>query len=152
MRDSFNGVIAIVYKKEKSAVLKKEKTLFLIIHNKSTGNKTFVAGARKRKEASSLDTLRREVKEETGMEVSEYNIEKTPYIHEFTYNKKKKLREGEQARQLVFLVEKKSKKRLLPIDPDSEVLGWFTEKDVLKKLTFNDAKELFKKVLKLMKE
>jgi 8-oxo-dGTP pyrophosphatase MutT (NUDIX family) len=144
MRDSFNGVLAVVFRKEEPR--------FLLIHNKGTGNITFVAGARKRRESTSLDTLRRELREETGMEFNEYTVERTPFIHEFTYNKRKRLRRREVEKQLVFLIEKKSKKRLNPIDPDSVIHGWFAEKQVLKELTFNDLKELFKKVVKLIEK
>ncbi len=51
------------------------------------------------------------------------------------------------AKQPVYLIET-SKTDLKPEDPDSVIEGWFTAEEVIKKLTFSDSVELFKKTIK----
>ena len=133
---SYDGIIAIIQNDDK----------FVLIHNEGTGNITFPAGAREGNE-DIRKTLKREVKEETGLKSEEYEVIDTGIIHEFTYNKKKEGRTGLHVRQKVFLIKTK-KWDLKPEDPDSSIHGWFTKDDVINKLTFNDAKKLFKKVIK----
>lgn len=60
---------------------------------------------------------------------------------------RKKKRAGQTARQPVYLVET-SKTDLKPEDPDSVIDGWYTAEEVIKKLTFSDSRELFKKAIK----
>lgn len=83
------------------------------------------------------------------MLLSEYSIIETSIIHEFDYNSKKKERIGQTARQPVYLIET-SKNDLNPEDPDSIISGWYTTEEVIKKLTFSDSKELFKKAIKYL--
>ena len=142
MAENFNGVIGIVF--QRSNPIK-----FVLIHNKKTGNITFPAGGREFFETSSIKTLARELKEETGLLPLEYKIMKTPLVHEFVYNLKKKERCGQKARQHVYLVETK-KTDLKPEDPDSIIYGWLTKEEILERLTFSDSKEIFKKAVEFL--
>ncbi len=136
--DSYDGVIGILKKAHENK--------YLLLKNHSTGNISFPAGGREEGETEGRVTLEREVREETGLIPSQYRIVATPLVHEFIYGPKKKERAGQRARQLVYLLET-AEKVLHPIDPDAEILGWFTEKEVEERLTFPDSKELFKKVI-----
>lgn len=140
MKEEYDGVIGIVFQRS-------NPVKYVLIHNQKTGNITFPAGGREEDEVSSRQSLEREVREETGLLPSEYKIIKTPIIHEFVYNSKKKERSGQTARQPVYLVES-SKTDLKPEDPDSVIDGWYTAEEVIEKLTFSDSKELFKKAIK----
>lgn len=133
---SYDGIVAIIYNDDK----------FVLIHNKSTDNITFPAGAKEGNEDIS-ETLKREIKEETGLKSEDYEVIDTKIVHEFTYNQKKKGRIGLHVRQKVFLIKTK-KWNLKPEDPDSSIHGWFSKDDVIDELTFNDSRELFKKVIK----
>lgn len=137
--EEFNGVIGIVFQRDNPC-------RYVLIHNRKSGNITLLAGGREDNEIPE-QTLQREIKEETGLSHKEYKIIKTPIVHEFVYNSKKKERAGKKSRQIVYLVET-SITDLHPEDSDSEILGWFPKKEILKKLTFSDSKELFVKAIK----
>ena len=139
MKD-FTGVMGIVFR---SKPLK-----FVLINNKKSGNITFPAGGKEENE-SVEETLKRELKEETGLFSNEYKIIKTGITHEFTYNSKKKKRAGQTSNQPVFLIETK-KEELASEDQNTEVLGWFSKEEIFEKLTFEDSKDLFTKVLTLL--
>lgn len=141
--EDYNGVIGIVFQRSKPIK-------YVLIHNKKTGNTTLPAGGKEEKEDLSIESLKREIKEETGLKPAEYQIIKTPINHEFVYNSKKKERTGQTAKQPVYLIET-SKTNLKPEDPDSKINGWYTAEEVIKKLTFPDSKELFKKAIKYIK-
>lgn len=143
MNERFDGVIGIVVRREKP-------DKYLLVHNLKTGNITFPAGGREPGEKTSVQTLKREILEETGFNESEYKIIDTGLVHDFVYNSKKSLRTGEKARQIVYLVET-TKENVVPEDPDVKLDGWYDTKDVLKRLTFEDSKELFRRVLEIIK-
>lgn len=136
--EKINGVIGIVFQKG-------NPDKFALIHNKKSGNITFPAGGREENEDIG-DALKREIKEETGLNSEDYKIIKTPVIHEFVYNSRKKERVGQKARQQVYLLET-LKKDLKPEDPNIKIYGWYIAEEVLEKLNFKDSKELFKKAI-----
>jgi len=140
MSENYNGVIGIIFQRG-------NPFKFLLIHNKKTGNISFIAGGKDGDESSSRQTLAREVKEETGLVPSDYLVIETPIFHEFIYNSKKKERAGQTARQSVYLIET-NKTDLTPEDSDSKIDGWYIAEEVTQRLTFSDSKELFKKAIK----
>ncbi|MFA6072945.1 MAG: NUDIX domain-containing protein [Candidatus Woesearchaeota archaeon] len=142
MIEHFDGVIGIIF--QKTTPVK-----YALIYNKNTKNVTFPAGGKETEENSSLQTLERELKEETGLQPTDYNIIKTNIVHEFVYGSNKKERAGQIAKQIVYLIET-TKTTLIPEDPDSVFDGWYTSKGVNRKLTFSDSKELFEKARKYM--
>ncbi|MBW2967038.1 NUDIX hydrolase [Candidatus Woesearchaeota archaeon] len=134
----YTGVIGIVFQQG-------TPDKFLLIHNIKTGNRTFVAGGKEKYDNSPLDTLHRELKEETGLDTADYKVIETGIFHEFVYNSKKAERTGQKATQPVFLVETE-KENLVPEDPDAKIEGWFTEEALLERLTFDDMKDVFRAV------
>ncbi|MGV8152338.1 MAG: NUDIX domain-containing protein [Candidatus Nanoarchaeia archaeon] len=135
----FNGVVGIVFQRS-------SPNKYVLIKNKKSKNVTFPAGAREDNETP-METLEREINEETGLSKEDYKIIETPIVHEFIYNSNKKDRAGQKSRQLIYIIET-LKKDLQPNDLDVEILGWFSEKEVNEKLTFSDSKELFAKAIK----
>ena len=133
---SITGIIGIVY-------LDKKPKEYLLITNQKTGNITFPAGGRDNKDKSTIDVLKREILEETGLLPRNYKIIKTNYVHEFTYNSKKSERVGTLARQKIYFLKLKKARTIKPIDKDAKVNGFYKYNQVLEKLTFNDQKELF---------
>ena len=142
MKKEYNGVVGILFTMEKPL-------LFALVHNQNTGNITFPGGARENNEDSSKKTLARELLEETGLREDNYKASKIPFIHEFTYGPRKKGRTGIKAVQHVYLVET-NKKEIIPLHKDAKFHGWHTKEEVLKLLTFDDSKDIFKKALKLI--
>ena len=143
MIEEFTGAIGIVF-------LRGEPNKFALIHNNKTGNITLPAGGREEGEDLSEDSLKREIKEETGLAFEDYKIISTGIVHEFVYNSKKVDRAGMTAKQPVYLVESK-KEELNPEDSDSEFYGWYNFEEVLDKLTFDDSKEIFKRAVEFIK-
>ncbi len=140
--EDFNGVIGIVFRKE-------DTNKFALISNNKSGNVTFPAGGKEEGENTSIDTLKRELEEETGLINNEYKIIDTHYVHEFVYNSKKEGRAGNKAIQPVYFVETE-KEDLKSKDPEVSFKGWFTKEEVLELLTFNDSKDVFRMVLPLI--
>jgi len=141
MAENYTGAIGIVFQRSPQK--------FLLIHNKSTGNVSFPAGGREPGEMSSKQSLERELREETGLNPSDYRLIETPIIHQFVYNSNKKDRAGKTAVQPVYLVET-HKLALTPNDPDAQIQGWFPEEETVEKLSFPDSKELFKKAVQYL--
>ena len=143
MTEDFDGVIGIVYSKD---VPKR----YLIIYNRKTGHFTFPAGAKEEYETLSRQTLERELLEETGLTPMDYVVFDTPFIYEFTYGENKKERKGQKARQHVYFVET-TKTKLKPIDSNVEIDGWYSIEGATRKLSFDELKKLFQKIMKFYK-
>ncbi|HII15753.1 MAG TPA: NUDIX hydrolase [Nanoarchaeota archaeon] len=138
MEEDYNGVIGIVY-------IKGNPKRYVLIHNQKTGNITFPAGGKEPGENSSKITLEREIREELGLYPGQYKVIPTGIIHEFVYNKKKIERINQKAKQPVYLVETNIHE-FHPEDPDAKIDGLYTQDKVLERLTFDDAKKLFKRI------
>lgn len=143
MEEDFNGAMAIVFRRGKP-------NRFVLIHNRCSGNITFPAGKREDFEKSSEETAMREVQEETGLRPSECRFTRIGIVNEFTYGAGKQERSGTAAKQPVFLVEA-SRESLSSEDPNAKVLGWFPADEVLERLTFDDSRDIFRRVLKLIR-
>ena len=135
----YTGIVAIVY-------LKKEDK-YLLIDNLRSGNVTFPAGRREDGETI-LETLAREVTEETGLLPSEYEFEDTGLVNEFTYNKNKEDRVGIRIKQPIYLL-KTNRKDLQPTDIEEvRIKGWYSKEETIDLLTFDHLKEFLRKVAK----
>jgi ADP-ribose pyrophosphatase YjhB (NUDIX family) len=130
------GVVAIIENKGK----------YLLILNKGTGNITFVSGKCNENETPE-HALKREINEEVGLEEGEYRLMDTKISYKFTYNQKKVERANTESENRVYLI-KTLKENLECKDNSVEILGWFEKEEVLSKLTFNDLKEIFRKINK----
>lgn len=140
--EEFNGVIGIVFKRG-------NPNKFALISNNESGNVTFPAGGREEWENTSIETLKREVEEETGLLENEYEIINTHYVHEFIYSSKKAERAGKKAIQPVYFIETE-KEDLKSKDSEVSFKGWCTKEEVLELLTFSDSKDVFRMVLPLI--
>ncbi|MEK7203188.1 MAG: NUDIX domain-containing protein, partial [Patescibacteria group bacterium] len=134
------GIIAIFYKKENN------KKLYLVIKNTDTGNITFVAGKKNPADKSLLETAKREIKEELGLNPNQYQLIPTKQKHEFIFSSKKSERVGQPASYNVYLINAAK----LNINHTKELswIKWLTKSEVLKSLTFPDLKTVFKKSIK----
>lgn len=142
--EEYEGALGVVFRR-------KAEIEFLIIHNKKSGNKTFPAGGRNEGEISSLVTVSREVKEETGYDAPDYTIKSTGIVQTFTYGLNKKERAGQMTRQPVYLIEIISDKEAHPLDSNAIIDGWYDYNTARERLTFDDSKELLDRIMDLIK-
>jgi 8-oxo-dGTP pyrophosphatase MutT (NUDIX family) len=142
--EEYDGAIGVIFRKRKEVE-------FLIIHNQKSGNYTFPAGSREIGENTSLRTIQREIREETGYEKNDYKIMSTGIIHSFIYGENKKERAGQLVHQPIYIAELVSNKKPLPQDPDATIDGWYNYKSAREILTFDDSKLILDKILALIK-
>jgi len=142
MKEEPNGVMAIVFRRG-------DPNKFLLIHNLNSGNITVMTGGKEEFDETILETLKREMKEETGLKPKDYKIIETPFQNKFICDNEKSPWYGKQTIQKAFLIETE-KTEILPEDSGVKFMGWFSAEEVLEKLTYDENKEVFKKVLKLI--
>jgi 8-oxo-dGTP pyrophosphatase MutT (NUDIX family) len=135
------GISAIIFTKVNG------KKRYLLLKRKMywTGWEWLKGG--KRDMEKEIQTLRREIKEETGKNPSEYTAKRTksiltfmyqrPFVHDF------KLWDGGKNR--VYLVEFNNPKIRLDSDEHSSY-KWLSKKETLKRITFSDQAKIFKKL------
>jgi mutator protein MutT len=128
------GIMIIVYRNPDS---------FLLVETKNE-NLNFIAGGIDKGEKP-LEGVIREVKEESGIEITKNQIKELPLVNEFTY--KKGYYEGVESRQKVYLVKVPED---TTIDYDVEEITfakWMSKDEVREKLTFARVKDIFEKSL-----
>ena len=137
------GIAAIIFRKEKG------KTKFLLLKRKQNWKGwEFIKGGSQKKETT-LQTLMREIEEETGI-YELYKIIKTPYSHSFKYQKpfvKDKIRYY-GAKNKIFLINFRFDKIIWIDRKEHSGYGWFSKKEALKRITWPDQKKIFIKAIK----
>ncbi len=83
------------------------------------------------------DCLRREVKEETGLEIQ--NLQLIPHIHS-------EVRDGWHGVLIAFLCTPQSPDQRIVLDGEASDYGWYTIEEIEKLDTFPDTVELMRKV------
>ena len=138
-----NGIAAIVFAK----INGKKKYLLLERKMYWTGWEWIKGG--KKKGESEVNCLKREIKEETGKNPSEYSYKKTPYKLTFMYERPFVhdfvLWDG--AKNKVYAVEFFNSKVCIDKDEHSGC-KWISKADALKLITHEDQKRIFKRLAK----
>ncbi|MFC1685751.1 NUDIX domain-containing protein [Nanoarchaeota archaeon] len=135
------GVVAVVFRKDKG------KNKYLLLRRKLhwKGWELLKGGCKagERKNTSLL----REVKEEIG--VKELIFEETKYINKFKYQKEyvKDHRKYSGVRNSAYVVEIFTKKIKFD-NKEHSGFKWAGKKETLKLLTWDDQKEIFRKIVK----
>ena len=139
-RDIIYGALGITYFKEE------ERICFLLVKHKD-GFWTFPAGAAEDEDSSLRETIKREIKDEVGVESDKYIFVNGEYKNEFVYGKEKPNREGKKGITVIYLIKFKEKDT---IKPRNEIIQakWVDKEEVLKKIDNEDIKEIFLDSLK----
>ena len=130
MIDTTNNTIqtanALIYYKDKEGY----KYLLVQEADKSWG---LAGGAKDVEDADLIATLKRELKEEVGLDVSSYKIKKTEAVYNFTYSNKSSSRYGKKGIETIFAIEV-FKSLDITLAEDISAFGWFYEEDAKSKL------------------
>jgi len=135
LNKTMNGAIIIFHRKHNG------RQEFLIVQNAKTGNISFVGGGRETGETLE-ETARREVKEELGLNPTDYVLVPTDVAHEFIFGSKKSERTGQRGSYAVFLAKADSSGTISHTG-DLTRVAWKSKEDVLKELSFEDLKDVF---------
>ena len=135
-----NGVIIIFHRK------RNDQQEFLLVQNAKTGNISFVGGGQEVGETLE-ETAQREVKEELGLNSSDYVLIPTDVAHKFIFGSRKSERAGQKGSYAVFLA---NADLLENVSHTSELtsVAWKSKEDVLKELSFDELREVFSKAIK----
>ncbi|MDH4330002.1 MAG: NUDIX domain-containing protein [Candidatus Moranbacteria bacterium] len=141
MSDLFEGAITIFYRDNGG------ENEFLVVENSSSGNITFVGGAKEGFDESLVEVARRENEEELGIDPDEYELVETDVFHKFVFSPHKKNRVGNEGRYQVFVSDLSDAD--FEITPTDELknVWWMSEEEVFDNLTFDDLKDVFERVL-----
>ncbi len=135
------GVAAIVFRKEKG------RKKYLLLKRKLIwkGWEWLKGGCKPREKEETC--LVREIKEEIN--VKKFLAERTKHFNKFKYHRKltKDHKKWSGAKHQVYLVEVFSKKVKFDKKEHSGA-KWFSRKDALKMITWDDQREIFKKLTK----
>ncbi|MFH1401527.1 MAG: bis(5'-nucleosyl)-tetraphosphatase [Parcubacteria group bacterium] len=143
---------AVIFRREPFDVAqgKKEEVLFLILHYPGTSHRASkdywdLPKGHIEKGETLEDTAKREVKEETGLkdiEISEGFKETIKYFFKW---------EGKNILKFVtfFIAETKNPQEV-KISEEHKGYEWLTFKEAVKKVTFNNAKEILKKAVNFL--
>ena len=136
------GAIVIIYK-----II--DSIYYYLLPTQKSGMINFIGGGREDQDKNFESTIRREIAEETNLEVCDYSLRQTDIVHKFFYHGPKKDRNGKRWENKVFIAEVHPE---LNISPKGEVaeLKWYLAEDAIKLLVFDDMKEVFKKAVKVV--
>ncbi len=138
----FLGSIGILYRRISGGLE------FLIVENSGTKNISFVSGAKEENDATEEDTLRREIKEELGLDGGGLEFQATTTRHEFVFGPQKKERAGQQGSYGVFLVDATRVDGPISHTQELRKIQWLDRGQVMNSLSFQDLKEVFEKATK----
>lgn len=119
---------------------------YLVVENNETKNISFVSGAKEETDSSLTETAKREIKEELNIDINEMELIETNTQHEFVFWENKKKRAWKKAIYKVFVSDWKN---IEDIQYTKELRSavWMTKEEVLKTLSFDDLKDVFKKAI-----
>lgn len=146
MIDTSNNTIittnALLYKTED------DFTKFLLAQE-NDNNWGLPGGAKEIEDVNLIDTIQRELKEELGLEPSDYIIKESNVKREFEYNHFQSSRFGKHGIVIFFLIQLKNESKI-KISSELKNIDWFTKEEALNKLTFDHIKEGFMEVSNLL--
>lgn len=116
-------------------IIENEKVLLI---QQTKGHWGFPKGHMEKNETE-IETAIREVKEETNLDVDIYPNKR--YVMEYVTDKG-------NLKQVVFYIAKKVGGEIKPQENEVNNIEWLNFKDALEKITYDNTKELFQKVLK----
>lgn len=141
----FRGAITLFYKHEQDG------NRYLVVENSKTKNVTLVSGAEEEKDQSLEKTAQREITEELGLNVDDYQLVPTEVVHNFVFSSKKSDRAGHKGEYQVFIADV-SGVDIFGHTKELKGLAWMTEEEALKALSFPDLKEVFERAVKAIKD
>lgn len=137
---TFNGAVAIVY-------INNPVRKYAIIH--SHRGFGLPGGGFELGDQSTEDIIKREIKEELGLEEKDYYLRKTNLVEEFTYDDNKGERSGKTTKRAVYLAEIFTV-FFNPIDPKVIRIELYSEDKIREKLTWPNALDIFNKGINLI--
>lgn len=135
------GVAAVIFLREGKEI----KYLLLKRKKNWVGWEWLKGGCKKGEDEKTC--LAREIKEESG--ITDFEAKKTKFVNTFLYSQRlsKDEQEWDGAAHRIYLVEVFSDDVGLDNDEHSDY-EWFSEEDVLKMLTWEDQKKVFKQIIR----
>ncbi len=144
--DTSNNTIittnALLYKTQNG-----ELTFLLVQENDN--NWGLPGGAKEVEDVDLLITLKRELKEELGLEESDYVVQETSVRREFEYNHFRSSRFGKHGIVLFYAVKIVDPSRVKASDELVQV-AWFEKDEAAQKLTFDHIRDGFKETSSLV--
>lgn len=134
------GALVIPFKRTK------EGLRFLLLKHKD-GFWTFPGGMKEEGDSTVTDCLKREIKEEIGLEVKTSELKDTNFKNEFFYGEEKGERAGQKGITHFFTLELKGKEGFNSFH-NIEKIAWLSKEEVLKKISFGDVKKIFIRIEK----
>lgn len=119
-----------------AVIFNEEDKVLIVKHN--AGHWDFPKGHMEEGETE-IQTAIREVKEETNIEIEILE----EYKYESHYSPKKDVE-----KTVVFFLAKNKSKKVIKQDAEIENIGWFSYSEALDIITYDNAKELYKKAYK----
>ena len=138
--NDFNGAVAIVY-------INNPERKYAVVH--SHRGFGLPGGGFEPGDNSVEDIIRREIREELGLEKKNYRLRTTDLVEEFTYDNNKGERSGRTTKRAVYLVEVFTDS-FNPTDPEVIQIELYNEDKVREKLTWPNAVDIFNKGIKLI--
>jgi 8-oxo-dGTP pyrophosphatase MutT (NUDIX family) len=106
-------------------------------------------GAKEVEDPDLLTAIERELKEELGLEPSDYDLKESGVKREFEYNHFQSSRYGKHGIVVFFLVHINEISKL-KVSSELSQVEWFTKEEALEKLSFDHIKEGFEEASRLI--
>ncbi len=146
MIDTSNNTIittnALLYKIE-NGVIK------FLLAQETDNNWGLPGGAKEIEDVNLIDTIQRELKEELGLEPSDYFLKESNVKREFEYNHFQSSRFGKHGIVVFFIINLKENSNF-KVSNELKSINWFTKEEAIEKLTFDHIKEGFMEVNNLI--
>jgi 8-oxo-dGTP pyrophosphatase MutT (NUDIX family) len=123
-----------------------ENLKYLVVQNTETWNISFISWAQEIEDQNTIDTAKREVKEELNIDPEKYKLITTSVKHEFVFWPNKKERAWKNGSYQVYRADW-SDIESINHTKELKMATWMTKEDVLKTLSFDDLKKVFEEAI-----